>query len=92
MGILNEQQIKELSGLYRRRSDLRSAIDCARHTDAFRDAVEKSFNGTGSNSSIREALGGVNDMSSMLKAAAIDRLATYLKQAEADILAAGGEP
>ena len=88
---MNEAQINELASLFKLRKELCEAIDCARRTDAFREAAEKCFGGSGSNSSIRSLLGGVNDMGTMLKAAAIDRLATSAKEVEAEIVAAGGE-
>ena len=89
---ISEEVARELAGLYASRRKISVAIDFARRTDAFRNAVDQHFNGTGSDASIRDALGGSDSMVGMLRTAAIERLIERMVDVNEEIEKAGGTP
>jgi len=88
---MNENDARNLAALYERRRRLNDMVGYARRSDVFREAAEKQFGGTGYNSSLREAVGGVDDLASLMKRAVISELEQRLDDAATEITNAGGD-
>lgn len=89
---LTEAKVAELAELFKRRRAASEAQDYAETATAFREAAEKQFGGTGSNASIRNAVGGIDALAEVLRTAVLSHLHGLIVDTDEEIRKAGARP